>query len=155
MRSATSREIYLELAALSWLAVNSNKPTVALYDSANCRQPKASSLSDVLVVKKGSKIRSRTEGVIPSPVPLNEMCGSRGYRPDESWPDLADLKFSKKTPLFAEGSFHVSFDGEMNGGCRDNPGKFKVSGYLYFKLDLQSGEVVFDAPQDCSDYGHE
>jgi len=88
-------------------------------------------------------------------LPLDEMCGGRGYRPLESWVEFEDLKFTKTTPLSVEGSFHVTFEGAMNGGCPDNPGKFNVSGPLFFQLNLRSGQVVFDTPQDYGDYGHE
>src|SRR5262245_50437090 len=87
-------------------------------------------------------------------LPLEEMCSERGSPSTDDLVDFSDLKFTKKAPSIVEGGFRVRFTGEIPGGCRDNPRRFPVDERLYFRLNLDSGEVVFVDPPQESDYGH-
>jgi len=87
-------------------------------------------------------------------LPLYEMCGDDRASTGDSWARCENLQFSNKTPPILEGCFEVKFTALKGTGCRDLFIPFDVAGKLYFKLDLRTGEVTFERPQSCSDYGH-
>lgn len=85
---------------------------------------------------------------------LDEMCSDRGYPDPDGSINFSGLKFKNRARPVVEGSFRVRFSGLQNGGCKDYPIPFPVDGRLYFKLDLRSGLVTFDRPQNYTDWGH-
>ena len=89
-----------------------------------------------------------------SSLPLDDMCEGRGYNSptDSAW--LSDLRITNRTRPNVEGNFRVQFTCATSEGCKDAKQEIPMDRRLEFKLNLETGEVEFEIPQEYSDYGH-